>query len=202
MAEHNILTDPELHEPKGISVASDNKFYASDGAGSGLWVGLYTSGSEYYHNSAADESLGTSFNIIENDGLGARTEKSLRLPSSGSMWDATNFYLDFSTAGLDYGDSVTLRLEIEATTSAANRVIDGKLEMGLGSGGSYSIPFQIANPDTASTVSALVTIPVFIVGAKELNNPAAIYAKSSGSGDSINLKGILAVTHLNRPRRL
>lgn len=38
MAEHNTLTDPELHEPKGISAASDGQYYRSNGAGSGVWT--------------------------------------------------------------------------------------------------------------------------------------------------------------------
>ena len=37
MSEHNILTDPELHEPKDISTANINEVYQSDGAGSGSW---------------------------------------------------------------------------------------------------------------------------------------------------------------------
>lgn len=38
MAEHNILTDPFLHEPKGVSTAAAGLVYQSDGAGSGEWV--------------------------------------------------------------------------------------------------------------------------------------------------------------------
>lgn len=38
MPEHNTLTDPNLHEPVGISTAVANKVYRSDGAGSGDWV--------------------------------------------------------------------------------------------------------------------------------------------------------------------
>ena len=38
MAEHNILTDPYLHEPKGVSTAAAGLVYQADGAGSGDWV--------------------------------------------------------------------------------------------------------------------------------------------------------------------
>jgi len=38
MAEHNILTDPFLHEPKGVAAAAAGLFYRSNGAGSGAWV--------------------------------------------------------------------------------------------------------------------------------------------------------------------
>jgi hypothetical protein len=35
--EHNTLTDPELHEPKGVASATANQMYLADGAGSGDW---------------------------------------------------------------------------------------------------------------------------------------------------------------------
>ncbi len=37
---HNSLTDPFLHEPKGVSTATANQSYVSDGAGSGAWTNL------------------------------------------------------------------------------------------------------------------------------------------------------------------
>lgn len=37
MANHANLTDPELHEPKGIAAASDGDVYVANGAGSGTW---------------------------------------------------------------------------------------------------------------------------------------------------------------------
>jgi hypothetical protein len=40
MAEiaHSALTDPQLHEPKGISTALTGTVYRANGAGSGTWV--------------------------------------------------------------------------------------------------------------------------------------------------------------------
>jgi hypothetical protein len=35
--EHDSITDPEIHEPKGASTASANEVYIADGAGSGSW---------------------------------------------------------------------------------------------------------------------------------------------------------------------
>jgi hypothetical protein len=34
---HSTLTDPYLHEPKGVAAATTGKTYRSDGAGSGAW---------------------------------------------------------------------------------------------------------------------------------------------------------------------
>lgn len=40
MAEHNTLTDPELHEPIGASTANSQEVYVANGAGSGNWTPL------------------------------------------------------------------------------------------------------------------------------------------------------------------
>lgn len=37
--QHNALTDPELHEPKGVASATSGQVYVADGAGSGDWDG-------------------------------------------------------------------------------------------------------------------------------------------------------------------
>lgn len=34
---HSNLTDPQLHEPIGISKANENEVYFADGAGHGIW---------------------------------------------------------------------------------------------------------------------------------------------------------------------
>lgn len=35
--QHNTLTDPNLHEPKGVSTASVDAVYVATGAGTGSW---------------------------------------------------------------------------------------------------------------------------------------------------------------------
>ena len=36
--EHNTITDPEIHEPKGASTANAGEIYVANGAGSGVWT--------------------------------------------------------------------------------------------------------------------------------------------------------------------
>lgn len=43
--QHSALTDPNIHEPKGVSTAAAGKVYIANGAGSGTWV--YPSGHAY-----------------------------------------------------------------------------------------------------------------------------------------------------------
>lgn len=35
--QHAILTDPQLHEPKGVASAANGRVYVSNGSGSGVW---------------------------------------------------------------------------------------------------------------------------------------------------------------------
>ena len=38
MSEHDTIQDPFIHEPKGVSSATDGQIYVADGAGSGSWL--------------------------------------------------------------------------------------------------------------------------------------------------------------------
>jgi hypothetical protein len=47
--EHNTITDPNIHEPKGVASASDGQVYIADGVGSGDWRYI-PHGHMYYSN--------------------------------------------------------------------------------------------------------------------------------------------------------
>lgn len=36
--EHSAITDPNIHEPKGASSATNNQVYVANGAGTGVWT--------------------------------------------------------------------------------------------------------------------------------------------------------------------
>jgi len=38
--QHSAITDPNIHEPKGVAAATVNKLYVSNGSGSGTWQKL------------------------------------------------------------------------------------------------------------------------------------------------------------------
>lgn len=38
--EHSSITDPKIHEPKGVAASAAGKVYVADGAGSGAWEAL------------------------------------------------------------------------------------------------------------------------------------------------------------------
>lgn len=64
---HSTLTDPYLHEPKGVSSASTGSVYVSDGTGSGDWIKAHAHINGYVSFDATTpdtESIGTSFSEI------------------------------------------------------------------------------------------------------------------------------------------
>ena len=66
MVAHNTLTDPELHEPKGISSAPVGSYYVADGVGSGSWRTAPRCSLSYPTSSTAPyvKSVGTSDTVI------------------------------------------------------------------------------------------------------------------------------------------
>ncbi len=41
--QHNIIADPDIHEPKGVATAASNSLYVANGSGSGVWQTVDTS---------------------------------------------------------------------------------------------------------------------------------------------------------------
>jgi hypothetical protein len=64
--EHVIISDPYIHEPKGVAAATQDKVYVSDGAGSGGWQKITvpqidSTGFVYGQLISADGSNGTNW---------------------------------------------------------------------------------------------------------------------------------------------
>lgn len=87
---HSTLTDPYLHEPKGVAAASNGSVYVANGSGSGSWVHAhhYVGGyipfdavtPSYQHNVTATLSpLNPTFNISEISGFTAVSTPNARL---------------------------------------------------------------------------------------------------------------------------
>jgi len=56
--EHVNITDPEIHEPKGLAaVTTANETYLSDGAGSGSWQHTNQHGGLYFNNVSSPYTL-------------------------------------------------------------------------------------------------------------------------------------------------
>lgn len=86
---HSTLTDPYLHEPKGVAAASSGSVYFADGAGSGSWEhSTHYVGGYVDFDSASPESqaitttfsaLDPTFSLAENSGFTALASPNARI---------------------------------------------------------------------------------------------------------------------------
>lgn len=90
---HASLTDPELHEPKGISTATSGSVYIADGLGSGNWreshryIGAYlpfNAASPYSLSvGTTDTIMNPTFAVAEVNGFTGETTPNARVKYTG-----------------------------------------------------------------------------------------------------------------------
>lgn len=90
---HNTLTDPYLHEPKGISTALAGQIYVANGSGSGTWVEnsrifggylTFSTGSPYAHSvTTSDTVLNPTFAPSTNNGFTGLSSPNARVRFDG-----------------------------------------------------------------------------------------------------------------------
>ena len=101
---HNTLTDPYLHEPRGISTALAGQLYVANGAGSGTWVEnsrifggylTFSTGSPYAHSvTTSDTVLNPTFTSSVNNGFTGLSSPNARVRYDGT--ETINALLDGS----------------------------------------------------------------------------------------------------------
>lgn len=90
---HASLTDPELHEPKGVSTALAGQIYVADGSGSGDWVEnsrifggylTFSTSSPYAHSvTTSDTVLNPTFTSSVNNGFTGLSSPNARVRYDG-----------------------------------------------------------------------------------------------------------------------
>ena len=186
---HSSLTDPYLHEPKGISAAAANKVYVSDGAASGSWKTVYTQGWEDYEDNATGAQALTSGAWVDltNDGAGSNTNKTYKLPGKGDVWNTSTNSFDFS----DYiiGDTLEIRADVTFNTSASNDLCALRIDFAHGDAAEFPIEFFRESFKTAGNHKIAVSIPFYIGSAAVRDNPAKIAAFADSASDTCTVNG-------------
>lgn len=116
MPAHKDITDPNLHEPKGVASASSGMVYTADGSGSGDWT-YPSSGWGYYQDGGSAQVVNTSDVKITNDGAGSLTDTShlpLEIRGSGDLWDTT----DDKITPIRTGDVYSIRVDFPITADS------------------------------------------------------------------------------------
>jgi len=111
---HSAITDPDIHEPKGVSTAAKGRSYQADGSGSGVWTRPLT-----LITSASTASV-SSFDVTGLSGYRelivvieqARTQaKDLKLrlySTSAAAWRTSGYLNGYLSTSADLDESGTL----------------------------------------------------------------------------------------------
>ena len=98
MPDHKAITDPEIHEPKGISTAGSDEVYVANGAGGGAWKNGPISG----------QSAATEGSHPTSDGAGSFSWQKSELVKDG--WrDLIAPILSAAVPGVNPPDLIKLR---------------------------------------------------------------------------------------------
>lgn len=196
--QHSALTTTDLHEPKGADAALADEVYVADGSGSGEWKKIYTHGWEDYNDSGTSQSLTSgSWVDLTNDGAGANTSTTYRIPGGTAVWDTTNNQFDFSF--LNIGDQVDLRVDLEVTTAGANNEVAVRLDIAHGDAAEFPLEFHRTSFKAAGTYQILRSFPIYIGSAEVRDNPAKIAMTTDAAGNSVVVKGWLVTVWPRNP---
>lgn len=127
--QHNLITDPDIHEPKGAASASAGKVYVADGAGSGSWQ--YPPGKAhgeiYIDAGVTSQTLSGSSAYAKLNPTGEWTSGVSNVltlsPSTGiiTLTQAGNymisFWCQFSTAAIANGTLYNFKYNLSGTSS-------------------------------------------------------------------------------------
>jgi hypothetical protein len=126
--QHSALTDPNIHEPKGVSTAAAGKVYVANGSGSGNWVypAGHAYGDMYITGSSTAQTLPAASAKAKLNPTGAWTANG----NQAVTIDATNgqitvlqggiyqldFWIVFETAAISSGAAYNFHYAINGTS--------------------------------------------------------------------------------------
>lgn len=202
--QHSSLTDPNLHEPKGISTASANQMYLSNGSGSGTWTNvsrLPGTGWGQYSNTTY---VGTTALAISTSEvlIPFTTDTNVsQLPitlagSTSSLLDTSTETLRFVTAGDLHSITFTCKIY---TVSGSPATMDIRL-YGSSDGTNYTTLLGETTVNLAKGAGQVITeSSLFPVTSNMVSHGAQIKASvNTGTANIIDINVITARVHKAR----
>ena len=171
MVEHVNITDPDIHEPKGVVTATVGDVYVADGAGSGSWqTPLFEYGLIYTQDSDAFtiSSIGTTPQTMgfTTDGV-----------SNVVVADSANNRLTLTLGGIYW---ISLTVSIETVASGDAGIYDFKI-----ADDGVNTPLEIHREMSGSADSGSGSVAGIIsVGA---NSQLTVNLSSDNGGDTDDL---------------
>lgn len=193
MPEHSSITDPYIHEPKGVSSASEGMVYVADGNGSGTWR-YWPYGKAYYqHAFGTAQVINTTPSLLQVNGSGSLTKTSEvpREIAGGALWDTAVYKLlpirlnDIYTLRVDLPvtaesgspTELTVQFDIGGLTTPTNVIMSKFYKVGR------TVPYTISFDTTLDVLSNTTLtngVQIFLrtdVGSITLGNPGILIAK-------------------------
>ncbi len=140
--QHSVLTDPQLHEPKGVSTAASGKVYRANGSGSGAWVfpSGHSYGELYIDGGVTAQTLPAASAKAKLNPTGEwTTNGNANVTLSAANGELTitepgeyqlNFWVSFTTASVAIGGKYNFHYAVNGTPST-RRVIVAKYTNGV-----------------------------------------------------------------------
>lgn len=202
--QHSTLTDPNLHEPKGISTASADQLYRADGSGSGTWTNANRfpgTGWGQYTNTTYTGTTGLPISTTEvlipftTDATVTQIPISLSGTTS-SLMDLSTEKLLFITAGDLHAVTFTYKIYSVAGSPAS---MDLKI-YGSSDGTTYSTVLGETTVSLIKGAGQVVTeTALFPVTSNMVSHGAKIYlATNTGTANIIDIGLITARVHKAR----
>jgi len=202
--QHSSLTDPNLHEPKGISTASANQLYLSSGSGSGTWTnanrfpgtgwGKYTN-TTYVGTTALAVSTTPVLLPFTTDDTVSQIPITLAGTTS-SLMNLSSETLQFVAAGDLHALTITMEVY---NTSGTPKVLDISL-FGSSDGTSYATLLGETTVSLIKGAGQVITeTALFPVTSNMVSHGARIYLQTDpGTANIINIGLISARVHKAR----
>ena len=127
--QHSALTDPNIHEPKGIASASVGEVYVADGAGSGAWetIAGHSYGDLYISNNSTSFTLAAASALTKlnpSSAWVANGYQNITPSAADAQFTITrsgvyqlNFWIVFQTAAIASGAAYNFHYNVSGTSS-------------------------------------------------------------------------------------
>lgn len=184
MPLHSALTDANgIHEPKGISTATNGQVYIANGASSGNWKSFPTGWGYYQHSGAAQNITTTNTKLIIN-GLGTLTNTTYlpaEIRGTGQLWSTTNNRI----APIRLGDAYETRIDLPIT--ARTTATELRISYDISGGTSpTSIILSTYDPVTRTPPHTLsITVPILVTTNTVLTNGIQLFLAVDAGNISI-----------------
>ena len=191
---HSNLTDPDLHEPKGVAAAAKGDVYVADGAGSGNMYQL-GSGWGYYKGDGAGQTIGTTATKMTCDGAGATSETGylpLAIRGSSDLWNTSTNKI----TPIQVGDAYNLRLDLPITAKGGSpSILTMQLDIGGGASPSIVIVERDISVSKTAPFNISVGFPIFCL-TTFVTNGGQIFLKTDSGTVTVTKPAIyLALDH-------